>query len=111
MLFKNKKGEVASVILLIIVIIVIISYGIKMSGRECNANIDCKENQYCGSDFKCHDFKIIKIYKHDLLIPAIIVAAALVIGAVILRKKKYEAEQTQYDYQTQEYQPENPYYK
>ena len=110
MLFKNKKGDVASIILLVLIVIILIGYGIKMSSRQCDSNIDCKENQYCGSDFKCHDFKIIKVYKHDLILPAAIVAAALVIGAVVLKKKKDKAEQTTADYQVQ-YQQENPYYK
>ncbi|MBW2978180.1 hypothetical protein KY331_05010 [Candidatus Woesearchaeota archaeon] len=110
MLFKNKKGEVASIILLVVVLIALVGYGIRMSGRQCNANIDCGEKQYCGSDFKCHDFQIIKVYKNDLVIPAVIVAAALVVGAVILKRKKdKEEKRVSYDYQVQ--QQDNPYYK
>lgn len=105
MLFKNKKGEVVSIIILILLVIIIVGYGIKISGRECSSNVDCKENQYCGSDFKCHNFKIIKVYRYDLIIPAIIVAKGFIIGAWIIRKKRIKAEAQH------EYQPENPYYK
>ena len=107
MIFKNWKGDAISLTLLVIVLIVLVGYGIKMSGRQCNENNDCGENQYCGSDFECHDFKIIKVYKNDLVIPALIISAALVVGAVILRKKRQE-KKVSYDYQVQE--QENPYY-
>lgn len=87
-LIKSKRGELVSIITLVLLILIIIGYGVKISGRECSSNTDCKETQYCGSDYKCHDLKIIKVYKHDFIFPAIILGVAIIIGAVIRNRKK-----------------------
>jgi hypothetical protein len=109
-LFKNKKGDIFSLITLVLILIILVSYGVKVSSRECSSNADCRDNQYCGSDYKCHNLRTITVYKQDLILPSIIIAIALIAGAVILKKKKQPEQQSQYNYQT-EYQQENPYYK
>ena len=89
-LLKHNKGELVSIITLVLIVLILIGYGIKMSGRQCTSNSECKDTQYCGSDYKCHDMQIVKVYKHDLLMPSIILAVAIVVGAVIMKKKKEE---------------------
>ncbi len=80
-------------------IIVIIAFSIGgaatilkvMEGRkECKLNSDCQANNYCGSDFKCHQFPVIEntIVKTDWTTPAAILGVAIIIGAMILKRKK-----------------------
>ncbi len=62
-----------------------------MEGRkECKLNSDCQANNYCGSDFKCHQFPLIEntIVKTDWTTPAAILGVAIIIGAMILKRKK-----------------------
>ena len=60
------------------------------AGKECKLNSDCQNNNYCGSDFKCHSFPVIEntIVKNDWTKPAAIVGLAIVLAAMILRKKQ-----------------------
>ncbi len=60
------------------------------SSRECNSNNDCSSNNYCGSDFTCHAFPVIEntVVKHDWTTPAAILGLAIVLAALILRKKQ-----------------------
>lgn len=63
--------------------------------KECNLNSDCSSNNYCGSDFKCHSFPTIEntIVKNDWTVPAAIIGLAIVLGAMILRRKQPEPRQ------------------
>ena len=58
--------------------------------RECSGDSDCTSEQYCGSDFKCHEHKVINntFVEHNYMIPALIVAFGLIGAAVILRYKR-----------------------
>jgi len=58
--------------------------------KECKLNSDCQSNNYCGSDFKCHPFPAIEntIVNNDWTTPAAIVGLAIVLGAMILRRKQ-----------------------
>jgi len=58
--------------------------------NECNLNSDCPENNYCGSDFKCHSFPVIEntIVNNDWTTPAAIIGLAIVLSALILRKRQ-----------------------
>ena len=80
-------------------IIVIIAFSIAGAGtimkisesrKECNLNSDCQANNYCGSDFKCHPFPAIEnnIVKNDWIAPAAIIGLAIVLAAMILRRKQ-----------------------
>ncbi len=81
------------------VVIVIIAFSIAGAAtvlkviegkKECKMNSDCSENNYCGSDFKCHIFPTIEnnIVKNDWTTPAAIIGLAIVISAMILRRKQ-----------------------
>ena len=63
--------------------------------KECSLNSDCPANNYCGSDFKCHLFPTIEntIVKNDWTMPAAIIGLAIVIAAMILRKKQQPVRQ------------------
>ncbi|MEM3126945.1 MAG: hypothetical protein QW331_02665 [Candidatus Woesearchaeota archaeon] len=68
-------------------------YSINQSLKECSSNIDCKTNQYCGSDFKCHDFPVVEkeVVKEvvkceqNYVAVATILAAGLIIAVYIYR--------------------------
>ena len=100
----NKKASAAVVIVVVILVIIVLFWIGKSLMKECRKDTDCSSGYYCGSDFKCHDLKMVTIYKQNLLMPSLIIAVALVAGAVILRKKKEKTA-------TENQQPENPYYK
>jgi len=58
--------------------------------KECKVNSDCDADSYCGSDFKCHSYPNIErtIVPTDWKTPAAIVGLAIVLAALILRKKQ-----------------------
>jgi hypothetical protein len=57
--------------------------------RECSENKECSSNNYCGSDFTCHQFPVIEntVVHNDWTTPAAILGLAIVLAAMILRKK------------------------
>ncbi len=85
----NKQGSATWIWILLALIVVIAAYLIILGGRECNKNSDCKPMQYCGADHKCHDMQVVYVEKNSLLEPAIIISIAIVIGAIILRWKRF----------------------
>ncbi len=67
-----------------------------LEGRhECKYNSDCSSTSYCGSDFKCHTFPQIEntIVNNDWTTPAAIVGLAIVLAAMILRRKQPQPRQ------------------
>ena len=89
---SSKKANGALIILVVVVIIIILYLIIDAATKECWKDTDCGQERYCGSDFKCHDMKIINktIINNDygLWKAAIIVAIAIIIAALILRWKR-----------------------
>ena len=86
----NKKGELFIIgSLVVIVILLIIVLGVERSGRECNGNDDCKNNQYCGSDFKCHNHPVIEknVVRYDFTWAGIVVALSILAAAFIINGK------------------------
>ena len=85
----NKRGSGATVLLGIVVIVLGIVWMFALSERECNANTDCEENFYCGSDFACHEHPYIE--KQPIVInywlPALILGIAIIVAAFILKRK------------------------
>lgn len=66
--------------------------------KECKVNSDCGSDMYCGSDFKCHTFPTIEntTINTDWTTPAAILGMAIVLGALIVRRRQP--------------QPQRPYY-
>ncbi len=93
---KRGVGDIGAVVVIIILLVIIASgLIIKVSSRECYSNKDCEKNSYCGSDFSCHLYPIIKeteiIERQNLLFPSIIIALGLVGAAFIFRNKGFPA--------------------
>jgi hypothetical protein len=87
----GKKGQgVAWVIIIIIIIIILIGWWASVSNRECRGDLDCGPEHYCGSDYRCHQVPVIEktVSQYDLTKPAVIIGIALVLAAIILRRKK-----------------------
>ena len=57
--------------------------------KECQFNSDCSNSNYCGSDFRCHPFPVVEntIVKSDWTTPAAILGLAIVLAALILRRR------------------------
>jgi hypothetical protein len=85
----NKHGAAVAVLGAIVVVLVIVIIGY-YAGRECSKDTDCGSERYCGSDFKCHEFRIIQKTEvhYDFIVPAVVVGIAIVIAAYVLRDKK-----------------------
>ncbi|PIN74922.1 hypothetical protein COV18_05295 [Candidatus Woesearchaeota archaeon CG10_big_fil_rev_8_21_14_0_10_37_12] len=57
--------------------------------KECEVNSDCRELQYCGSDFKCHEHpNIEQTVVNEWTKPALILGVAIILGALILRRQR-----------------------
>jgi len=76
-------GITMIVLIALISMVLILSY----ISRECNSDLDCNENQYCAYNNKCYNYPNIQYKYFNLLPSAFIIAIAIVIGALILRKR------------------------
>jgi len=88
----NKKGNIMIIVIVVWIIIAIIMVGSvvllyknTVGARECRNDSDCPSNNYCGSDFACHQFKIVEQTENRYTGAAIIVGIAIVVAAYILR--------------------------
>lgn len=88
----NKKGAAFAIVLVVIIIVVAVFWVIDFFQRGCNQDTDCPTNYYCGSDFECHEFKIVEITEihNNFLIPSLIIAGAIIIGAFIIKYKTFK---------------------
>ena len=87
----GKKGVAwLAAVLFIIIIVIIIVWLVNLSNRECSKDSDCSDGFYCGSDFSCHEFKIVEktTVNNDLIGAGIIIAVAIIIAAIILRYRR-----------------------
>ncbi len=70
-------------------------YTVNQAKKECKINKDCSGNQYCGSDFKCHDAPVVEKeitkevvkYEQSYVAASAILAAGLIIAALIYKGK------------------------
>ena len=88
-IFTNKRAEIFSIVLIIIVITIALGWLVNINSRECRSNSQCPTDNYCGSDFSCHQIPTIEktIIKNNLLVPSIILGLAIIIAATVLRFK------------------------
>lgn len=92
----NKKGFLPIVIaLVVLILIIIIIIQITEERKECGGEPifgsakECTETQYCGSDFKCHDYpEFVETGRPSYLIPSIVLGVAIIVSAFILRGRK-----------------------
>ena len=84
-----KKANAGALVLLVIVIIILVIWWVSVANRECNVDLDCEAEHYCGSDFRCHQIPVIEktVKSYDTTIASLILAIGLVVAAIILRKK------------------------
>jgi len=69
-------------------------YTVNQSKKECTMNKDCSGSEYCGSDFKCHDFPAIEKevskevvkYEQSYIAASAIIAFGLILAAYIFKK-------------------------
>jgi len=84
--------------------------------RECNSNSDCSQDQYCGSDFSCHNIPVIEktIVKRSWTLPILIICSTIVALAIIFKwetlfgKKEKKVKETKE--QTKEIESPETYY-
>ncbi len=88
---KKGDGGILSIGIFILVVFLII-FWIDNSTKECKRDSSCKENQYCGSDFSCHDFPAVKqaesrsIGSSGIVWAASLIAFGMIAAAIIFTK-------------------------
>ena len=86
----NKKGSIGLVVVAVILALVILGvFLVSIASRDCNANKDCAENSYCGSDYECHQYPDEIVVTENNYVPAaIILSFGLMLAAYIFRTGK-----------------------
>ncbi|MAG08033.1 hypothetical protein CMO89_01030 [Candidatus Woesearchaeota archaeon] len=87
---NNKKASAAIVMLSTFLIVVVVFVAMSYLSRECNTDADCGEGFYCGSDFKCHEIKVMEkvVVKNELMGPSLIIMIGIVSASVIFNIDK-----------------------
>ena len=116
----HKKSE-AGLVAILIIVIALFFFGwlINLNQRECNKNKDCGSEAYCGSDFSCHQYPTIQktVVEYNFFWPAVIIAIAIVIAAIIFSGDKIIREKAVVERKVEQVpreEPEEtaePYYK
>jgi len=92
LLIRSRKGVAWAGVFAFLVIIAGVVMFSNVSSRECSKDAQCGENKYCGSDFSCHQIPVITIkkteYQNDFVTPSAIVGVAIVIAALVLKKRQ-----------------------
>jgi len=85
----NKKADIGlGIILVIIIIVIFLGWLVNEGWKECRADNDCKQNQYCTSQFTCKDIPVREKFSPSAPVSddaAWILGVALVIAALILK--------------------------
>ena len=92
----NKKGFVHIIIgAVVLILIIIIGVQISEERKDCGGKPffgsvkTCLDTQYCGSDYKCHDYpEFVETGRPSYLIPSMVIGIAIVASAFILRGRK-----------------------
>jgi len=59
-MFNKKADGGLTAIIIIIIALIFLGWLINLGSRQCSSNADCTTEQYCGSDFSCHNMPIIE---------------------------------------------------
>ena len=88
MLFPNKKADGGlTAIVIVIVALVFVGWLININSRECNSNGGCNDNEYCGSDFSCHQIPVIeKTTRTISLTPSVLIICLTIIALAVIWK-------------------------
>ena len=102
----NKKADGGlTAIIIIIIIVLAIGWLVNEGYKECRSDSDCSDTEYCGSDFSCHQHKVIKESAAPINIntAAWVIGISLIIAAIIMKwdtifkkKKKKKKEEDEY---------------
>ena len=86
---KNRKSE-AGLVLVLVLIIFLLFFGwlIRIGARECKSNNECKQSEYCGSDFSCHTYPTITVVQYNFIGPSIIIGIAIILASIIFKSLK-----------------------
>jgi len=110
----NKKADVGvGIILLVLIVLIFLSLWSFSGNRECNSNSGCSENQYCGSDFACHNIPIIEktVVQKSYTMPILIICLTIIALAIIWRwSDLFGKKDTPQKTSTQEPEETEPFY-
>lgn len=87
----NRKAIIPGMtaMFVVFILLIFIAWLIIYSQRECHSNADCDAGSYCGSDFSCNEYPQTTqtIRRSDFTGAAFLVGIAIVVAAIILRRK------------------------
>jgi len=83
----NKKANIGIAVLITVIVLIVLWWLLGFATRQCSYDSQCLSDNYCGSDFKCHQFKTVEktVLVTDYSTPAAIIAIAVIIAALILK--------------------------
>ncbi len=89
-LFNHRKSEAIVILLIVVVLVLFFGWLISFTSKECRSNSQCPKDNYCGSDFSCHQIPVIEktAVENNLLMPSIILGIAIIAAALILKSEK-----------------------
>ncbi|MEM4268319.1 MAG: hypothetical protein QXK37_05840 [Candidatus Woesearchaeota archaeon] len=92
-MFSGKRAVTVLGVIVIVVVGMFLYWLVTKTSekKECRKDTDCGEGFYCGSDYSCHEFKVIEktVVQYNLLGPSIILGISIIIAARILRTRNY----------------------
>ena len=96
----HKKGSAAVIVLGVVLLIVILAWAFTSLRGECRTDSACGDGKYCGADRACHTIPVVEkeVIKNNFLLPSIIIALSIVIGAVLLHLGRRDDKELQQHY-------------
>ena len=83
---KQKKGAIIIPIVVALALVIILWNIVGTITKECTGDRQCNVNEYCGSDFKCHEHP--QITNNNFIPAATIMGFAIIAAAIIMRWRK-----------------------
>lgn len=87
---SKRSQAVLSLAIILVMIIIVALWVTSCESGECAKDTDCPEQYYCAADRNCHLIPVIEktVINYDLRVPALIIGGAIVLAALIIRRKK-----------------------
>lgn len=109
-LFKKGSGGggvtgVMAIIGVIAAVIIVVLLYSSIRG-DCRSDAQCGEGRYCGVDRQCHAVPVIErtVEKNSFLMPALVLAAAMIISTGLFSLSRARSERATQDYYHNYYQ-------
>ncbi|MBI2546637.1 hypothetical protein HYV81_05660 [Candidatus Woesearchaeota archaeon] len=110
----RKAAGIGMIVLAVVIVLLVLWALLKYASRECSYDSQCPQEHYCGSDFKCHQVKVVEktVVINDYSTAAAIISIALIIAVLLLRDNRWNSITNRFFSTKKEHQhPMHPQYK